>query len=351
MPGLLHFALVATALFCSAIDGSAQESGDLGKLSIEELKARIDREQRQSSDTAGGQSLVKKRLMQEAISRGGKRPIYGTDDRADWYEINDPPIKRRALATVALFRSSSLQKSSSGVSYDLKARSLGAIQKLCPGETFSSQLAGAFCSGILVAPDTVVTAGHCIQEISRDPTRSPPLASEIRFVFGYYASRANDPGPLSFHGRQVFQAATIIDGTWEAVEAGGEDWAVVRLDRPVPHEIAEPVKLVRSSRIPDGAPVYVIGYPSGLPLKYAPNASVRTNTSRAYFIANLDTFGGNSGSGVFIHDSNELAGILVRGEHDYFLDEDQNCYRTFVCPTTGCGGEEVTRIELVKGLR
>ena len=48
-------------------------------------------------------------------------------------------------------------------------------------------------------------------------------------------------------------------------------------------------------------PLVVIGHPSGLPTKIADGAWVRNNESEYYFVTNLDTFGGNSGSAVLIH--------------------------------------------------
>src|SRR6266850_2085585 len=43
----------------------------------------------------------------------------------------------------------------------LIAPSWGDAKGLCPGERFSVQPAAAFCSGVLVDWDLVLTAGHC----------------------------------------------------------------------------------------------------------------------------------------------------------------------------------------------
>ncbi|WP_420540401.1 S46 family peptidase (plasmid) [Paenibacillus polymyxa] len=47
---------------------------------------------------------------------------------------------------------------------------------------------------------------------------------------------------------------------------------------------------------------------------FAVGAAVRDNPPNAFFVANLDTYGGNSGSPVFNSDTHEVEGILVRGE-------------------------------------
>jgi hypothetical protein len=84
----------------------------------------------------------------------------------------------------------------------------------------------------------------------------------------------------------------------------------------------------------------VIGHPCGLPQKYAPGAQVRHNSAGPFFVANLDTYGGNSGSAVFNATNRAVEGILVRGENDFVTNG--TCYVSLVCPTTGCRGEDVT---------
>lgn len=78
--------------------------------------------------------------------------------------------------------------------------------------------------------------------------------------------------------------------------ATGEDFAVIKLDRPV----AQVAPLAyRQSRMmgAGGENLTVIGHPSGLPLKVAGDASVRSVLPE-FLVANLDTYGGNSGSAV-----------------------------------------------------
>ena len=101
------------------------------------------------------------------------------------------------------------------------------------------------------------------------------------------------------------------------------------------------VRLRRQGKVADDEKVYVLGHPSGLPLKYAPGAQVRGNDDPSFFVANLDTYGGNSGSPVFNERTGEVEGILVRGETDYL--QVGNCRISNACPTSGCRGEDVTR--------
>ena len=102
-----------------------------------------------------------------------------------------------------------------------------------------------------------------------------------------------------------------------------------------------------SGKISGRARLFVIGHPCGLPQKYAPGAKVRDNTPAPFFVANLDTYGGNSGSPVFNATSYKVEGILVRGENDFVTNG--TCYVSLVCPTTGCRGEDVTRASIWAG--
>jgi hypothetical protein len=119
----------------------------------------------------------------------------------------------------------------------------------------------------------------------------------------------------------------------------GADWALVRVDRAVANHLVVPIR--RSGKIEDGQAVHVIGHPVGLPAKFADGAAVRENRAEEFFVANLDTYGGNSGSPVFNSVTHEVEGVLVRGETDFVTVG--NCRKSLVCPDLGCRGEDCTR--------
>jgi hypothetical protein len=258
--------------------------------------------------------------------RDRQRAIYGTDDRQDIFRVRNNSVRAAAAAVAAVVKAADLHRLRNG-SFRLRTTSYRDEYALCASEPFVVQPLGCFCTAFLVAPDVVATAGHCI-------TSQRALAG-IRFVFGF---RMRDDAAVQsvFAPDDVYAGAELI-ARREA--AGGQDWAVVRLARPVAHRRPLPVR--RSGKVRSGQSLFVIGHPCGLPLKYAPGASVRHNRPATYFVANLDTYGGNSGSPVFNADTGTVEGILVRGETDFVQHGD--CAVSLVCPSTGCRGEDVTR--------
>lgn len=261
-----------------------------------------------------------------------QRVVYGVDDRKDMYQVKSASVKKSAAAVAALVKKGDLTLQADG-SFVLATSSYQAEYDLCGSEPFVNQPLGCFCSGFLVAPDVVATAGHCVKD-AQD-------LKGMSFVFGFQMDDAQ-AARTAFPAADVYTGASLIG---RALADDGTDWALVRLDRPVAGRA--PLRVRKSGKVPATAALYVIGHPCGLPQKYAPGAKVRDNTPAPFFIANLDTYGGNSGSPVFNASTQQVEGILVRGETDFV--GNGTCNVSLVCPTTGCRGEDVTRATVWAG--
>ncbi|MFN7453633.1 MAG: trypsin-like peptidase domain-containing protein [Pseudobdellovibrionaceae bacterium] len=255
--------------------------------------------------------------------------IYGSDDRKDLYQVNENLWKNKARSTVALIKNSDLR--SRGNLFDVSADSYGSQQNLCRTEPFYDQPAGAFCSGSLVAPNIIMTAGHCL--------RSASDCGSTSFVFDY-AVLASGQYPNSVSSAQVYRCKRILVSQ---VLNSGYDYALVEIDRSVSDR--SPLNLSPKAVLSQGEPLTVIGHPSGLPTKVASGGRVRKVTG-THYVTDLDTYGGNSGSAVFDSQNGEVIGILVRGEND-FLNQG-NCTVSNRCAQESCRGEDVTRIDVVK---
>ena len=269
-------------------------------------------------------------LLDELENKGSTfvdKVVYGVDNRV---EANDSPYSNWAVSTAAQIPSYSIDSSN-----HLLGDSLGESFGLCSTERFYDQITPARCSGFLVASDIIVTAGHCVSSVSD--------CYDNRWVFNF----RNTTNQLEED--DIYSCVEIIS---QKTEYNGADFAVIRLDRAVTG--IAPLSFRTDGKISDGAQLVVIGHPSGLPAKVADGAWVRKNEATDYFVANLDTFGGNSGSAVINVASGLVEGILVRGETDYIWSTDsttgKSCRKVYTCSDSACRGEDVTRITSVTGL-
>lgn len=263
--------------------------------------------------------------------RALQKGIYGTDDRLDIYEVGDPKVSAGAASVAAVFHAADVSDDGAG-NATLRTRRFGTSKGLCVGERFVDQPVGARCTAFLIEEDVVATAGHCVHEAT--------LAAR-RFVFGF---RMRGPGDAVavVPTTDVYAGKRILGRRYEP---GVLDWAVVQLDRKASGRM--PLSRRAEGEVGRERELYMLGHPAGLPLKYAPGAVVRDNSQATLFVANLDAFGGNSGSPVFDAETHTVEGILFRGDQDYVYDDESKCNRIAVCPANGCDGELCTRITLV----
>lgn len=269
------------------------------------------------------------RLAVPAFAQVDGQVIYGADDRIDLYQTENSKLLSLADSTVALMQASAVR--SEGAVSTLRTSPYGTGNGLCKEEPFYDQVTAAFCSGSLVAPDIIMTAGHCIT--------SQSACAGTKFVFGFAVTEKGKM-PLTVPSKEVYGCQTLLGR--EQVNDGA-DWALVKLDRPVTGHAA--LKLNLTGEIVNKTPIVVIGHPAGLPTKISGGAAVRDASKEGYFTANLDTYGGNSGSAVFNARNGLVEGILVRGENDYVYRG--GCRVSNVCTDAGCRGEDVTKISSV----
>lgn len=255
------------------------------------------------------------------------RVIYGEDHRQDLYEIEDPDLIRLARSTVAVVWARNLLDL--GDVYELDSRPFHVASNLCEDEPYRDQPVAAWCTAFLVGPGLVATAGHCLRNESE--------CSEVAFVFGYHMLDENTPR-LRIPREDVYFCSGIVD----RLDEGDVDWALLRLDREVPDRV--PMTLRREGELREGQELFVPGHPRGLPLKVAGGAQVRSTAPVGSFVANLDTYSGNSGSPVINLDTLEVEGILVSGEDDFIYREEPDCFVSNRCPDDGCLGESATEV-------
>ena len=247
------------------------------------------------------------------------RGIWGRDSRVDYYEITDEQIKKNARCTAAICRKGSLIDTKNGFS-TLKVKNYGKSFNLCDCELFHHQpiSAGRMYSGFLVKEDIIATAGHCADEKN---------VTDLRFVFGYKMSDVSTP-VTGIPNENIYRGVKLIRRTYD--RGSGSDWALVQLDRRV---VGQEVATLSEREISPDRPVYIIGYPVGLPSKYSPGASV-SGICGAYFSADLNVYCSSSGSPVFDSETHEVIGIVVRGDNRDFRLVG-NCWTSIIYSRTG----------------
>ena len=276
--------------------------------------------------------------------------IYGFDDRKEYCEVG-PELRAAADSTVALVDTTTTLINNGNGTYSLPGTPVlrDYIEWLtrpfyyppCPGERFLDQPIPVSCSGVLVAPDLIVTAGHCIVTASD--------CANMAFVFGFHevGTPLSCSPVLTFPQADVYFCSAIVG---RAQVNGGPDWGVIRLDRAVTGHVPLPIR--RIGKVPDAQPLTLIGHPVGLPTKIADGAAtiVRDNTPLHHFLANVDAYEGNSGSAVLNATTGfpMIEGLLVWGNDDWVYNAANQCTESNRCPDTGCTGtpsrwEGVTR--------
>jgi Trypsin-like peptidase domain/Bacterial pre-peptidase C-terminal domain len=270
----------------------------------------------------------------DKLSESESPVVYGTDNRMDVYAHPDASLRARAQqATVALMNPSAINASNPN-NVTFSSSTLQQSENLCSNQRFLSDPTPAFCSGTLIDDDLVLTAGHCITSASS--------CSSTRFVFKFYRPTATTLDTITT--ADIFSCTSIVARQQAVVNGRNLDYAVVRIDRPAtPRFTPAPIR-AGSSPLAVGQNVAVIGSGSGIPFKIDAGGSVRDARTATldYFVASTDTFGGNSGSGVYETSGYNVAGILVRGETDYTLSG--SCYVVNTCTETGCRGEDITYV-------
>lgn len=233
------------------------------------------------------------------------RARRGGGKRMDMYEFTDTNIKQNARAVTSIWMKKNIKDNGSGFS-SLQTKTYGQSFNLYRGEPYYEQpvAAGRLCTGFLVKPNVIATAGHCAD--NRNVKR-------LRFVFGYEMKDTDQPVTQVPNG-DIYNGMEIIARMYDP-RGSGSDWALVKLDRDVRGREILKMAQYEARR---GEPVYVLGHPCGLPLKYVPEEPITDDKDQTFFSAELSVYGGNSGSPVFSGRTHEVVGIVVRGDNQNF---------------------------------
>ncbi|KYG62489.1 hypothetical protein AZI86_16790 [Bdellovibrio bacteriovorus] len=213
-------------------------------------------------------------------------------------------------ALVSLFERKTLQSLKTGQIYRVDEKFGG--QEL----PWAEQSSASYCSGILVAPDMVLTAGHCLS--------SPYSCENLQLVFNY--NIMNDSQEFEVRDCKAV-VKTVVD-----VAGKGLDYALLQISEPVQVDMPEVIERPLSV----GEKVYALGDPLGSYKKKSSGEVRSLLRTNGIYETTLDVFEGNSGSPVFSSKGDRLVGILSSGERDFSEDGGVK-----ICGVRDCSGELV----------
>lgn len=229
----------------------------------------------------------------------GVRGVWHEDTPLDFYKITDEMVKRNSGSTAAVCMKGSLTGGGGGTSL-LKVKNFGKTFNLSEIEPFREQpvVAGKMCTGFLVEEDVIATAAHFANENN---------VQSLSFIFGYQMTDTYT-SMTQISNSDIYEGTKIIGRVYDPQDTRS-DWALVRLNRKV---YGRPVLELSSAPTCIDQPLYTLGHPWGLPLKYAPGARIG-EIFDACFSADLNVYSGNAGSPVCDSDTHEVVGMVVRG--------------------------------------
>jgi hypothetical protein len=215
---------------------------------------------------------------------------YSEPDYAPFWFCNNPPNWENAACTTP-----------PGDIRNVVAPSVGMIVHV----DFSDQL-GFFistCSVTLVSPDTIITAGHCMQNPIED--------SRSASVIFNYATNCNDTRPGGYSAR-FFKVKEVIRQRF--ADGSNNDYCLLRLKVPmgglglIPRPLRMDLPAV-------GEQVFGIHHPNGAVKKLSiphPGFALVTSSGVNAIGVSLDVSGGSSGSGLF-DTAGRIIGVLSSG--------------------------------------
>jgi V8-like Glu-specific endopeptidase len=234
--------------------------------------------------------------------------IYEDDNRKDIYEVTNQLHLELARSTAGMIPVDLFENTKTKDLFELEdTATLETSQNVCPSERFSDQVVAPVCSGFLVGPDTIVTAGHCYKSFDHPSN----VCAKFAWVFDYDMNSENHDPSKDIPLENIYLCKQVIAAKLDH----NLDYAVIKLDRKVTNR--RPLSFRRSGKVETDTQLVVIGHPSGLPTKVSDGARITNNHQGDKFSANLDTFQGNSGSAVFNTQTGLVEGILIQGKTDY----------------------------------
>ena len=180
---------------------------------------------------------------------------------------------------------------------------------MCKGFEYKDQPFLSNCTGSLVAPDLILTAGHCV--------KIKNFCKRFKWVFDYkYESTAENFAGVNptRSSEQIYSCKKVVRKVHSKIPIYGalfrSDVALVKLDKRVVGR--QPLELDFEYKPKKDDEIFLISNPRGLPQKYS-EGKIEQRVTKAITMAKLAALGGSSGGPIFSKESGKIIGVLVRG--------------------------------------
>ena len=282
----------------------------------------------------------------DEISTESSRGVFGQDDRKEVKDAEGIADFVRATAVMIPKENIVGNKVFGETLRELLTKQFGT-SNFDPNVKFLDQPTCAYCTGFLIAPDILVTAGHCFKTLED--------AKKYVWVFDYTNELKHNSyiGYVEVNPNDVYEVQEILGAEFSSTINTNEDYSFLRLKRKSERK---PYRFRTSGGVSLFNDVTMIGSPTGLPLKVVQNSYVIDTKPKEWFKNSLDGFPGNSGGPVF-NNNGFIEGIHVRGAaqytngrytSDYKYDLSCNCIKTVEFMfTIGTAGSQAHRINSV----
>jgi hypothetical protein len=256
------------------------------------------------------------------------RTVYDTDNRIS---PSDAGAEIASFTpTVALL--SQRHRSPTPSNLRITAPQLGPVFGLCSDEPFFKEKTLGDCTGFLIEPKLLLTAGHCVKGEDACANRS--------IIFNF-----NSPVQQEIKSSDLYFCKSIP----ARLPAAEGDLALIELDRDVTLDHGQRFLEPQIDIHNEAKHIRILGHSFGVSLKVSALESTPQPDGH-FFFARADVSGGASGSPAFDPTTGALVGVLIGGESDLQWDHNAACNRNKVCNGNSCKGERFASVKTVRKL-